>query len=126
MILWPRRLVVVESLGESDPKSLCPPRKVTKKQQSSPNQQKHELLPKPLEEPLINKPSKVVPLTDMAPMLRMLCEKLSRHNPLETYHFPTPNSVFGVERLITVLWADFEDIWKGDMIAETAMSLHQW
>jgi hypothetical protein len=110
-LLWPRRFIVVESMGESEPTNLCPP-PIIKGNHSNPHP--------------ANPPSKVVALSEMPPFVKLLFQKLSQQNTYGTYNFPAPKGIFGVGKLITLCWVDFEDMWRSDMLCETLMSLYQW
>lgn len=110
ILLWPRRLIRVESLGEEEPTNLCPPPLVKGKRV-------FPIAPNPT--------SKDVDIEKMPPSIQLLFQKLSGHNTLGTYNFASPPPILGVGKLITLCWVDFEDMWRMDMVTETLMSLYQ-
>lgn len=127
LLLWPRRLIVVEGRGECAPINPCP--KFDRKQ-------KTPHTPKPTNHlnkiPTKNSPSEIltqqpylVHVDEMPPFVKILHDKLSKHKKLSTYIFPTTKDVFGVPKDIVVLWMDFQDLWRCALVTENLMSLHQ-
>lgn len=126
LILWPRRLIVVESMGESEPKNLCPKFIPTPKSLQIPKPPTIDNTKSTINSPkknLTHTPSKV-DVVDMPPMVKILYEKLSTHNKQSTYSFPTTKEVFGIGKLIMLVWVDFEDLWRCEMVNQGLMSLY--
>lgn len=117
ILLWPRRLIQVECMGESEPKNRCPPPR-----------SKSKLKLPPLEPTTsIKNPTKMDDKVDEMPtMVKLLFSKMAKHSTFETYDFPAEEHIFGVPKLVTLCWVDFDDLWKGDMLSETLISLYQW
>lgn len=126
LLLWPRRLIVVEGRGESAPQNLCPPFH---------RKQKPPLSTKPTtncEKPPHNSPTKIqttkqslVSVLEMPPIVKLVHDKLSMKDKCSTYTFPTPKEVFGVPKDIVLCSVDFEDLWRCDLLTENIMSLYQ-
>lgn len=110
-LLWPRRLIVVESFNESEPTNLCPP-SIRKRKLSTLQPQKAQ--------------HNVVEVDEMPSFVKLLFTKLSGHSHFLTYNFAAPKPIFGVGKLVTVCWVDFIDMCRLNMLPDTIMSLYQW